>query len=99
MRGEFFAPWRLRAPRSIARARSMQPSVAERIARIRELCTALDAARDDLVAVIMQSEALSHEAGLLAADAAEAVERRRREHLRLTRPPSSADHTPGSEDN
>jgi hypothetical protein len=74
----------------------MQPSVSERIARIRELCTALDAGRDDLVSVIVQSEALSHEAGLLAADAADAVARQRRENLRLTPRPSSSDDTGGS---
>jgi hypothetical protein len=77
----------------------MQPSAAERIARIRELCTALDAARDDLVAVIIRSEALSHEAGLLAVETADAVARQRREHLRLTPPRPSADDTDGSEDN
>jgi hypothetical protein len=74
----------------------MQPSVTERIARIRELCTALEAAGDDLASLIVHAEALSHEAGVLAADAADAIARRRRENLRLTSRPSSSDDTGGS---
>jgi hypothetical protein len=76
---------------------TMQPSVSDRIARIRELCAILEAARpDDLAAITLHAEALSHEAGLLAADAAEAVSRARRDNLRLTKPPLRPDDTGGS---
>jgi hypothetical protein len=71
----------------------MQPSFTERIARIHALCATLDAASDDAVALTVQSEALSHEAALLAADAAEAVARWRRENLRLTQSPCSSEDT------
>ena len=74
----------------------MQPSFAERIDRIQQLVAALDAARDDLASLITQSEALSHEAGLLAAEAAEEHSRQRRENLRLTARPSSSEDTGGS---
>jgi len=75
----------------------MQPSLAERIGRIQELCAALCAARDDALALVVQSEALSHEAGLLAADAADVLARQRRGRLRLTPRPSSSDHTDPSQ--
>jgi len=76
---------------------TMQPSVSDRIARVRELCAALEAARpDDLAAITLHAEALSHESGLLAADAAAAAAQARRENLRLTRPPHRSDDTGGS---
>jgi len=80
----------------VASEGAMQPSFAERIDRILQLCAALDAARDDVAVLITQSEALSHEAGLLAAEAAEDLVRQRRENLRLTPRPSSSEDTGGS---
>jgi hypothetical protein len=70
----------------------MPPTLTERIARIRELYAALAAVRpDDFAAITLQAEALSHEAGLLAADAAAA--RSARPNLRLTTSPLRSEDT------
>jgi hypothetical protein len=71
----------------------MPPTLTERIARIRELCATLAAVRpDDFAAITLQAEALSHEAGLLAADAAAAA-RSARPNLRLTTSPLRSEDT------
>jgi hypothetical protein len=66
----------------------VQPSFADRIDRIRALLATLEAVpADDLQQIAVHADALGHEAGLLAADAAEAIANERRDNLRLTTPP------------
>ena len=82
-----------RIPAVTRAGKRMQPPLTERFARLRELCDALDAARpDDFAAITLRAEALSHEAGLVAADAAEAA-RAGRPTLRLTKPPLRSEDT------
>jgi len=74
----------------------MQPPLTERIARIRELYDALAAVRpDDFGALALHAEALSHEADLVAEDAAAAA-RRSRANLHLTKPAPRSEDTSDS---
>lgn len=74
----------------------MEPSFAERIERIRALCATLDDVSANLFELTVRAEALSHEAALLATEAADAVARERRQQMRLTEPRDRSDDTDGS---